>query len=115
MQRAVIINWLGRFYLRAVVGFALILPVRIRVLFIIFLSFIENSFSKTLQIVFYFLQGFLNRLLIFFTYYLGIGMSSVIYRILRMDYLNQRGDKRNTFWSEKEMIKNAREHLKRQF
>lgn len=97
-----------------VTSLALLMPVRGRTAFAFLINFLYNHVFATTRMVLYFLGRRLTRLMIFLTYFLVLGPTAILARILRRDYLSVSGDPQS-FFQDKEPADQSAERFLRQF
>ncbi|MBI4676507.1 MAG: hypothetical protein HY748_02870 [Elusimicrobia bacterium] len=71
----------------AVCSLAILMPVRVRLLFTLAINFIYNHLFATGRVILSFVGRRFTGLLIFLTYFAVLGPTSLLARLLRRDYL----------------------------
>ncbi|HOW27010.1 MAG TPA: hypothetical protein PK876_00715 [Elusimicrobiota bacterium] len=94
---------------------ALLLPLRLREVLIILVSVLCNPLYKSLRIVGHKVQNTVNSVLIFFAYFIGVGVSCLLSRLMKEDPLGMRSKDTGTFWRKKETSSETVNDLERQY
>lgn len=94
--------------------FAALLPIKLRITFIFVINFIYNHILATTRLAAAFAARRLTRLLIFLAYFLVLGPTAVLARLLGEDYLGERAAG-ESFFTAKEPPDESEERFERQF
>ncbi len=99
-----------------VCGLAALMPGKVRIAFIFVINFIYNHIFATTRLIAAFLCRRLTYLLIFLAYYLVLGPTALLARLLGRDYLMSRRRPANgSMFTDKEPPDTTEERFERQF
>jgi len=97
-----------------VCSIAALLPGRLRIAFIFVVNFIYNHVFATTRLIVAFLCRQLTHLLILLAYFLVLGPTAVLARLLGRDYLLAR-PRRGSMYTDKEPADRGEERFRRQY
>tara|TARA_Y100000310_G_C20492458_1_gene719921 strand:+ start:291 stop:530 length:240 start_codon:yes stop_codon:yes gene_type:complete len=59
--------------------------------------------------------GIINSLLLTFVYFLGIGLTAILAKIFRKNFLELKTSNKETYWNDLNLAKKPKDHYYRQF